>query len=270
MGYIDAIILGIVQGLTEFLPISSSGHLVIFEHLLNLNLDNIAFEVFVHFGTLLSVLLIYAGDIWQMVKRFCYGVTHRNIRQSFRDDSYFRLSIFILIGTVPAVLAGLFLQDFFESVFHNLQLVGFTLLVTGTVILLTNFIHKKAVQLTASKALLIGIAQSIAIFPGISRSGFTISCALFTGVSRDDAARFSFLLAVPAIFGATLLHAVDLVKNGMPTDTGVIPILVGFFCAFVVGYLAIRFLLSIIRSGKFGWFAPYCFIAGLVVIIFLR
>ncbi len=270
MGYTDAIILGIVQGLTEFLPISSSGHLVIFERLLGITMENMAFEVFVHFGTLLSVVVIYAGDIWQMLNHFIYGSTHRNLRQTYRNDEYYRLSIFVLIGTLPAVLAGLLLADFFESIFHNLQLVGFTLMVTGTVILLTIFIRKKAASLTASRALLIGIAQSVAILPGISRSGFTISCALFSGVSRDSAARFSFLLAVPAIFGATLLHTIDIIKNGIPANTSPAILLIGMTSAFIIGYIAIRFLLAVIKSGKFGWFAPYCLIAGLIVLIFIR
>lgn len=269
MGYIDAIILGIVQGLTEFLPISSSGHLVIFEHLLHINMDNIAFEVFVHFGTLLSVVAIYFNDIWQMIKSFLAGITHRNIGQSYRDDPYFRLSIFVIIGTIPAVIAGLFLEDFFVSVFHNIQLVGVTLLVTGAVILSTGFIKSRATKLTPAKSLLIGIAQSIAILPGISRSGFTISSALFAGISREDAARFSFLLAIPAILGATILHTIDLFTSGPVEMNSIALMFVGFIFSFGVGYLAIRFLLSVIKSGKFAWFAPYCFIAGLVVLLFI-
>ena len=269
MGYIDAIILGIVQGLTEFLPISSSGHLVIFEHLLNLKMDNIAFEVFVHFGTLLSVVAVYFNDIRNMIINFFSGIIHRNIGKTYRDDSYFRLSIFVIIGTVPAVFAGLFLEDFFVSVFHNIHLVGVTLLITGFVILATRFIKYKAEDLTPSKSLLIGIAQSIAILPGISRSGFTISSALFMGISRENAARFSFLLAIPAILGATLLHILDLLSFEVAGFSSIAPMFVGFIFSFVVGYLAIRFLLSVLKSGKFVWFAPYCFIAGVVVLLFI-
>jgi len=268
MGYVDAIILGIVQGLTEFLPISSSGHLVIFEHLLNLKMDNIAFEVFVHFGTLLSVVAVYFNDIWNMITSFFRGITHRNVGKTYQDDAYFRLSIFVIIGTIPAVIAGLFLEDFFVSVFHNIHLVGITLLVTGVVILSTRFFKDKAEELTPKKSLLIGIAQSIAILPGISRSGFTISSALFTGISRENAARFSFLLAIPAILGATLLHIIDLISSDIP-GISIAPLLVGFIFSFAVGYLAIRILLSVLKSGKFVWFAPYCFIAGLLVLLFI-
>ncbi|MBN2600587.1 MAG: undecaprenyl-diphosphatase UppP [Candidatus Marinimicrobia bacterium] len=268
MGYIDAIILGIVQGITEFLPISSSGHLVIFEHLLNINMDNVAFEVFVHFGTLLSVVAVYFNDIWNMIASFFRGITHRNVGKTYRDDPFFRLSIFVIIGTIPTAIAGLFLEDFFVSIFHNIQLVGITLLITGIAILSTRFIKPKTVDLTPKKSLLIGIAQSIAILPGISRSGFTISCALFSGMSRENAARFSFLLAIPAILGATLLHIVDLFSSDT-VGINIAPLLAGFLCSFVVGYMAIRFLLSVLKSGKFVWFAPYCFFAGLVVLLFI-
>lgn len=269
MGYIDAIILGIVQGLTEFLPISSSGHLVIFQHLLGISSENIAFEVIVHFGTLLSVVAVYYIDIWYMIKSFFSGITHRNIGKTYRNDSYFRLSIFVIIGTIPAVIAGLFLKDFFVSVFHNIHLVGVTLLLTGVVILFTNYIKDRAEELSPSKSMLIGITQAIAILPGISRSGFTISSALFMGVSRENAARFSFLLAVPAILGATLLHIIELTSSEI-SGIGFGTLCTGFIFSFFIGYIAIRFLLSILKSGKFGWFAPYCFLAGLIVLIFIK
>ncbi|MBU4443638.1 MAG: undecaprenyl-diphosphate phosphatase [Candidatus Marinimicrobia bacterium] len=269
MGYIDAIILGIVQGLTEFLPISSSGHLVIFQHLLGISSENIAFEVIVHFGTLLSVVAVYYIDIRNMIVSFFSGVTRNNIIGTYQNDPYFQLSIFVIIGTIPAVIAGLFLKDFFVSVFHNVRLVGITLLVTGGIILSTRLIRPVKKQLSIGSSFLIGIAQSIAILPGISRSGFTISSALIMGVSRENAARFSFLLAVPAILGATLLHIIELTSSEI-SGIGFGTLFTGFIFSFVVGYIAIRFLLSILKSGKFGWFAPYCFLAGLIVLIFIK
>ena len=268
MGYFDAIILGIVQGLTEFLPISSSGHLVIFEHLLKISSDNIAFEVFVHFGTLLSVVVIYFNDIAQMIRSFFGGIIHKDIAARYKSDTYFRLSIFVIIGTIPAVLAGLMLEDFFVSIFHNIHLVGVTLTVTGIFILLSHIIKPSEHELTAGRSLLVGIAQSVAILPGISRSGFTISSGLLMGISREQAARFSFLLAIPAILGATLLHIIDLISTE-GTDILAGPILTGFLFSFLVGYLAIRILLSVLKSGKFVWFAPYCFAAGLIVLFLI-
>jgi len=268
MGYFDAIVLGIVQGLTEFLPISSSGHLVIFQHLLKISSDNIAFEVFVHCGTLLSVLVVYFNDIMQMIRSLFRGITHKNINTTYQDDPFFRLSIYVVIGTIPAVFAGLFFEDFFVSIFHNINLVGVTLMVTGTIILLSHFINAPKKELSAGKSLLVGVAQAIAILPGISRSGFTISSALLMGISRENAARFSFLLAIPAILGAALLHIIDLFSAEV-TGIAVGPMLTGFLASFIIGYLAIRILLSVLKSGKFAWFAPYCFAAGLIVLIFI-
>ena len=269
MGYFDAIILGIVQGLTEFLPISSSGHLVIFQHLMNINIDNISFEVFVHFGTLLSVVVVYFTDIVQMINSFFKGVFNRNIKTNYRNDPYFRLSIFVIVGTIPAVFAGLLLEDFFVSIFHDINLVGVTLLITGTTILSTRFIKEQNREMNSLKALGIGLVQSIAILPGISRSGFTISAGLFTGLSRENAARYSFLLAIPAILGATLLHVIEMIKGGAAGLSNIGPTLIGSLASFIVGYLAIRWLLSVIKSGKFVWFAPYCFAAGLIILLFL-
>ena len=270
MNYFDAIILGTVQGLTEFLPISSSGHLVIFEHLLKLKPDNVGFEVTVHLGTLLSVIVIYFNDIIQMIRSFVTGIFSRKIANTYHSDSYFRLSIFVIIGTLPAVLAGLFLENFFVSVFHNIFLVGITLIITGIVILSTRLIKNHNRQLTPAKSLWIGIAQSIAILPGVSRSGFTISTGLLSGISRDEAARFSFLLAIPAILGASLLHFIDLLSSAKGSSGNIGPLLAGLVVAFIVGYLAIRFLLSIIKSGRFVWFAPYCIILGTCILLFIH
>lgn len=268
MGYIDAIILGTVQGLTEFLPISSSGHLVIFQNLLGIKTESIAFEVFVHFGTLLSIVAVYYNDLWKMITGFFKGIVAKGIKNTFVKDDYFRLAVFVIIGTLPAAFAGFFLEDLFVSIFHNVHLVGITLMITGLIILATRWAPKTERSLTSGKSFLVGVAQSIAILPGISRSGFTISSALFLGISRENAARFSFLLAVPVILGATLLHIVDLISNGIPgISIGVM--LTGSIFSFSVGYIAIRFLLSVLKSGKFGWFAPYCFLAGAVVLIFL-
>jgi len=268
MTYLESFILGIVQGLTEFLPISSSGHLVIFQKFFGISSDNISFEIFVHFGTLLSVITIYYLDLWKMIKSFVRGITHKDIGYIFRNDSYFRLSIFVIIGTIPAVFAGLFLKDFFISIFHNVGLVGITLILTGLILLSTRFVKIEGISLNIGKAFLIGVAQMFAILPGISRSGFTISTGLFQGVSRVESARFSFLLAVPAILGAVVLQIGDFfTADNIEIQLGVL--LVGLVASFIVGYIAIRFLLRVLQSGKFSWFAPYCFLAGLFVLIFL-
>lgn len=266
MNYLESIILGIVQGMTEFLPVSSSGHLVIFENLLGIKVGNLSFEIFVHFGTLLSVLAIYYYDVFSMIKSFFAGII--NPVQAFRKDEYFRLSIFVIIGTIPAALAGVFLEDFFTNIFHNVDLVGYTLIFTAVVLWSTRYIRIKDKDLNTKNSVLIGIAQMLAIFPGISRSGMTISTGLFSGISRQDSARFSFLLAIPAISGSMVFALADFFSG----STGGIAIgvmLTGLATAFIVGYLAIKFLLKILASGKFSYFAPYCLILAILVLLFL-
>jgi len=269
MNFFKAMILGTVQGLTEFLPISSSGHLVIFQHFLGIYSENIAFEVVVHLGTLFSVIVVYYRDLRQMLGAFFGGITHRKIAVRYRTDSYFQLSILVILGTIPAALAGFLWEDFLISIFHNVRLVGVTLLITGFVIFGTHWQKDSRHRITAGKSLLIGLAQAIAILPGISRSGFTISSALYLGISRNEAARFSFLLAIPAITGAALLHLIE-IFSGNITEVSIVALLTGFTFSFVIGYFAIRLLLSVLQSGYFKYFAPYCLAAGIIVLIFLR
>lgn len=269
MNFFEAMILGIVQGLTEFLPISSSGHLVIFQHFLGIHCENIAFEVVVHLGTLLSVIVVYYQDLRKMIIAFFYGITHRNIPIYYRSNSYFQLSVLIILGTIPAVLVGLLCEDFLISIFHNIRLVGVTLIITGIAIFGAHWQKESRHPITASKSLLIGLAQAIAILPGISRSGLTISSALYLGIDRIEAARFSFLLAIPAIAGAMLLYLIELLSGNI-TGVRISALLTGFAFSFVIGYIAIRFLLSVLQRGHFKYFAPYCLAAGIIVLIFLH
>jgi len=268
MTFFEAIILGAVQGLTEFLPISSSGHLVLFQNLLGLESSSIAFEVFVHLGTLLSIVAIYYNDLGKIIGSFFSGLASGRVRARYADDHYFRLGIFLIIGTIPAVFAGLFCKDFIESIFHNIHLVGITLIITGIILALTHLKKIGRRSLGPANSLVIGLAQMLAILPGISRSGTTISTGLFLGIPRDEAARFSFLLAVPAILGAAILESADLFSGGLQFSWHLLAI--GLIVSFIVGFLAIRFLLKVLRSGKFALFAPYCFIAGLIILLVLK
>jgi undecaprenyl-diphosphatase len=266
MNLIESIILGIVQGLTEFLPVSSSGHLVIVENILGLKIESLSFEVFVHFGTLLSVIVIYYQDIISMLKSFFTGLIKPV--SSFRKDFYFRLSILVLIGTIPAALAGVFLEDFFKSIFHNTTLVGVMLLITGLILWSTRYIEIHNQEINLKNAIIIGIAQMFAIFPGISRSGITISSGLFSKMSRKEAARFSFLLAIPAITGSMLFTVFDLISQ-QSVGLGLGILITGLITSFIVGLLAIKFLLKVLESGKFSLFAPYCIMVAILVLIFL-
>jgi len=268
MNSIESFILGVFQGFAEFLPISSSGHLVILQRLFNLTSDNIVFEVSVHFGTLLSVIAIYYLDLWKMIVSFFSGLFSKNFRSNFRHDEYFRLAVFVVIATIPAGIVGVVFNDFIESIFHSVRLVGIMLMITGVLLFLTRFVKIQERKLGGWNSVMIGVCQAIAILPGISRSGATISAGLFCGISRMEAARFSFLLSVPAVFGAAILEGKDALAFGVPTlDFKILSI--GLISSFIVGYLSLKLLLKIVQSGKFSWFAPYCLLVGFLTLLFL-
>jgi len=245
----DAIILGIIQGITEFLPISSSGHLVIGQELLGVNTPGNVFEVVTHIGTLLSVILVFWKELATILKTIQNSDTQKYV-------------FYLLIGTLPAVIIGLGGKDIISSLFESTQMVAGALLVTGIVLLGTQNLKKKNEQLNWKRGLLIGMAQAIAIIPGISRSGLTISTSLALGISGKDAAKYSFLLAIPAISGAGLLTALDM-------KTGTIPIpfpqlMTAFICSFSVGYISLKWLLGLLENGKFHRFGYYCISVGLI------
>lgn len=271
MSMLDAIILGAVQGLTEFLPVSSSGHLVLAEHLLGVPIsDDITFEVFVHFGTLLSVLAALWPEVKEIVRALAGGLMNlEQVPALYRENEYFRIAPLIIIASVPAAIVGLKFEDQISGAFTDPKLVAVMLVLTGLILFLTQLVKaggKKRVGVFSG--LIIGIAQAFAIVPGISRSGSTISTALFLGVAPMKAARFSFLLSVPVIAGATLLKTIDLVQEGV-SMTGMGPILAGTVVAFGSGYFAIRFLLTIIEKGRFSVFSFYCLTVGTLGIVFL-
>jgi undecaprenyl-diphosphatase len=261
---IKAVILGLVQGLSEFLPISSSGHLVIFGKILNFHQTGIAFEVFVHFGTLLSVLLAFRKEISQMLIA-PYAIW---IKKS--DDAelknYLNWDYYVIVATIPAVIIGFTLKDPIESLFSNILLVFFTLLVTAILMFTAQFLKYRNKDLSYGRSFLIGIAQAFAILPGISRSGSTIFMGMSLGIEREKVARFSFIMSLPAIFGATILKLNDMLETP-PASSDVLNLIVGTIVAFISGYFAILWLLDIVKRGKLQIFGYYCFsiaIAGLL------
>tara|TARA_B100000745_G_scaffold298550_1_gene247486 strand:- start:1641 stop:2396 length:756 start_codon:yes stop_codon:yes gene_type:complete len=248
MQYIDTIILAILQGLTEFLPISSSGHLVIGQRLLNINLPGNAFEVVLHLGTLMSVLTVFRGEI----KAIIFNLS----------DSSNQYYIFALVfGTIPALLVGLLLRDSISLIFDDIRFVSLSLICTGIMLITSKFIVKRNVKLTLFIALLIGLAQAAAIIPGISRSGATICMGILMGLSAPKAARFSFLLSIPIIIGAGLLTAINIKTIPFGFDI----VLLGIFFSYLVGWISLKWLLTILNSGKLYWFGVYCLIIGLFV-----
>ena len=264
MDILQAIILGLVQGASEFVPISSSGHLVLVPWLLGWPQPGLVFDTVVHWGTLVAILFYFWRDFIALASAWGRSLASRNL-----GEPEARIAWLIIVGTVPAVLMGYVGEGFFESLFSAPIWVAGLLLVTGVILALSEWLgqrRKEPHQLAFLDSIIIGIAQGCAIAPGISRSGATMAAGLFRGLKREAAARYSFLLATPIIFGAGLLQLLDLFK--MENASEHLPLLViGFLAAAVSGYLCIRFLLSYLQRGKLYTFAIYCWLAGGVCLL---
>lgn len=267
MELIKAIILGALQGLTEFLPVSSSGHLVLGSELLNFQEQGVAFGIFVHFGTLISVCIVFRKELTAMIAApfaVMRGTADKDLKH------YFLWDIYIVVATLPAVGAGLFLKDSIEGIFANILLVYCMLFVTGLIMTVTPYIKERKVPLNYPRALLIGCAQAMAIFPGLSRSGSTIFVGMLLGINRETVARFSFIMSIPAILGAVVLQSKDLLDNP-PEASSLLLIAAGTIAAAIAGYFAIVLLLNVIRRNKLQYFGYYCLLlasAGLLYTFF--
>ncbi len=255
----QAAAMGVLQGVTEFLPVSSSGHLVLIPHFLGWPIPPVTFDAMVHWGTLVAVVAYFRSELLALAKAWLRSVT------AGERSSLAYLSWLILLGTIPAVMAGLLLDDFFESLFSSPRVVSVALM--GTALLLTiaelRVRPRKGMEkLSWLDALFIGLFQALAITPGISRSGSTITAGVLAGLDRKDAARFSFLLAVPVILGAGLKKLLDLILAGGWQGQW-LPLSLGFVSALVSGYLSIAFLLSFVKRRRLYVFAIYCLALGL-------
>lgn len=272
MTIFQAALLGLVQGMTEFLPVSSSGHLVLSQALLGIDDGGIIFEVMVHFGTLLAVVTAFWQDILNLVREFFLffrPATYRaGLLARFESSEYAKLLIYIIIGTLPAAVIGLLFEDYVEAAFQNPKLTCVMLIITGFILLLTRLIRNRNLELNGARSFVIGLAQACAILPGISRSGSTISAALYQGVDSKRAAQFSFLLALPAILGATVLKLAEMFSQPINFAQS-LNLIIGMVVSYVSGYLAIKLLLDIVRRGKLYWFAPYCFFIAIIGLIWL-
>jgi undecaprenyl-diphosphatase len=257
---IQAIFLGIVQGLTEFFPVSSSGHLVFFQSLFGIKEPPIFFDVMLHVGTLLAVVVYLRREILQIIQGLGAALQGKS---EGRDG--LRMFLWMVIASIPTGLMGIVLKDWFESVFSQPRFVGYMVLVTGLILWLTRWVKREGKDIRKMRwldALLIGIAQGVAILPGISRSGSTISAGLFLGLDRVLAGKFSFLLSIPAILGAALLESR---KIGSAGDVGTI--LMGTAVAGVVGYFSLKILMKIISIGKVSHFSYYCWAMGVLMLL---
>ncbi len=272
MDLLNSLMLGILQGFTEFLPVSSSGHLVLAEHLLGFKEAGVAFEVTVHLGTLLAVITVFYKDLLRLIQTFFDLFKPRfytvGLMEQYRRNADLRLMIFLIAASIPAAIVGLAFEDRIEAAFGDPRLTSLMLIVTAAVLALTALFRNRNRSLNLGNTFLMGVAQAVAVLPGISRSGSTISAGLYQGVDSNEAARFSFLLAVPAVLGAVLLQLVRVIQNGLGGLTPLV-LIVGLVSAYLSGLLAIRSLLAVVRRGKLYWFAPYCLLMGILGHLFL-
>ena len=267
MGLIQALVLGIVQGLTEFLPISSSGHLVLLPAVLGWDSPTLVFDATVHLATLIAVIAVFWRDVGAIIAAWWKGLRDRHPLEKAES----RIAWWLVVGTVPGILAGVLLEDTFESFFSEPRAVGAFLLCTALLLVLADILGKRRrgfTEITWWNAFLIGIGQAAAISPGISRSGATIAVGMFCGLTREAAARFSFILAIPIILGAGLVNLAELLRHGDISAEAPV-LVVGFFAAAVCGYAAIRFLLAYLHKYPLYPFAVYCVLAGSLAIAFL-
>lgn len=255
MSILEAVILGAIQGLTEFIPISSSGHLVIFQHLLGVQEAPLTFDVLLHLGTLLAVFAAFWTDIVSILKK-----------------PFSRITYLLVVGCVPAAVIGFVLAPLFEKAFESLLIVGLGLICTGFFLKVGEWFAGQRVglkfseEMTYGDALGIGFLQALAIVPGISRSGSTIAAGLIAGLDREFAARFSFLLSIPVIIGAGVFELQDAVSSGIAASL-VMPYACGFVTAALFGYLAIILVLKLVRQGRLAIFSYYCW--GLAMLTLL-
>ncbi|MBD3328032.1 undecaprenyl-diphosphatase UppP [Candidatus Peregrinibacteria bacterium] len=263
MSVLEALFLGVLQGITEFLPISSSGHLVIAEQLMELPVESLqVFDIAVHFGTLLAIFVYFRKDFERLILAFF----RMFIKKADQKDKKY---IFMLVvGTIPAIFAGLLLNEWISATFRSAQTVAIVLLVLATFFILSEQIGKKvnSGKMSWLKALWIGVAQAVALIPGVSRSGSTIATGVMFGMKRDEAARFSFLLGAIAITAATLLSVIKVVGGDfLLPDTSLV--ITGVVSSFLAGYISVAFLMRFLKSNSLIYFSIYLYLIGVVLLI---
>jgi len=268
LNILQSIVLGLIQGITEFFPISSSGHLVIIPYFSSWDYPPLYFTVTVHFATLLAVLTVLYRDAWRIIRGFALGLFNRK----WRSGTDFKMGLYIIIATIPAVLMGLFLDEFIESIFSKPLVVAIFLLVTAFILWGGEYRGRKVKQkksLTYLSSAVSGIGQALAVFPGISRAGATISFARFFGVKREEAVKFSFLLSIPIILGSfvfELSRSAGTVLGGGENTVWVL--FAGLASAYLSGIFAIKYLLYLTKKKNLNIFAVYCICLSIAIFVF--
>ena len=273
MSYFEAIILGLVQGLAEFLPISSSGHLALLQQAFGIHEDKVLlFAVLLHVGTLISVFIVYWKDIWELIVELCLTIrdlcTGKGLRLAERPIR--KLGVMIIVATIPTAIIGLVFSDFFDSLYNSVIPIGVGLIITGFLLI---FAEKKGEgnrgiqQMNFRNAIFIGLVQGVAICPGISRSGSTLFGSLICNLDRKFAVKFVFLISIPSILGSAILEAPAALEAGV-TAAEVGPVLVGMLVAAVSGLVAIKTMIKIVSDKKLSYFSYYVWALGLFVVLY--
>lgn len=270
MSFLNYVFLGIVQGLTEFLPISSSGHLIITQELLGIKQPGMVFEIFAHLGTLVAVFIVFRGEIGGMISALpaFFIKSYRN--ESLEQKESIRMIGLVIIASIPTAIIGFMFKPLFESLFESVKSAGYGLIVTGIILWLVE--RKKSGQKGVLKikpleAVLVGIAQGCAIAPGISRSGSTIAACLFAGINRETAAKYSFILSIPTILGAAIFDVKDFIAFGSMVSWGQLSVVT--ISAAISGLFAIKILTEVLRKGSLKPFSVYCWIVGFLIIFLI-
>ncbi len=275
MSVFQAIFLGVVQGLTEFLPVSSSGHLAIFQNLFHIDTGSgVLFDVLLHVGTLVSIFIVFRKDIILLVKEFCGMIADlfRKMRDPYIvviNSAYRKLVLLIIVSTIPTGILGIVARDFVEYAAGSLLIVGICLIITAASLFLADMVgdgRKSVKSTTYLNAFEIGMAQGVATLPGISRSGFTITACLLCGFKREFAVKYSFIMSMPAILGAALLELKDVSKADF-SGSMILNCIIGMLVAGGVGFIALNLMIAVVKNKKYIFFSIYCFVLGIVAVI---
>ena len=263
MKLIKYIILGIIQGFTEPLPVSSSGHIFILKYLLNTDIgSDLNFEIIVNAGSLLAVVIIYHKKILSLLKGFIMYLKNKNVRY----ESDYRYSLYVLVGCIPVGILGVLLKDYIESVLGmSFTIVGISFIITSIFLYLVRNKNNRRGTVTLGDALYIGLVQTIALLPGISRSGSTLIAGLSSGLSKEEAFDYSFMLYIPISVGTTILGIKDLINS----DIEFLPYFLGFIFSFIVSFFTLKWFRNLVRNGKLIYFSIYCLLMGLFVLLFM-
>lgn len=273
MSYFEAVVLGLVQGLAEFLPISSSGHLALIQQCFGISDDKVLlFAVLLHVGTLISVFIVYWKDIWELIVELCLTIkdlcTGKGLRLAERPVR--KLGVMIIVATIPTAIIGLLFNDFFDSLYTSVIPIGIGLIITGFLLVFAERMgegNRGIQQMNFRNAIFIGLVQGVAICPGISRSGSTLFGSLICNLDRKFAVKFVFLISIPSILGSAVLEAPAAIEAGV-TAADVGPILVGMLVAAVSGLVAIKTMIKIVSDKKLSYFSYYVWALGLIVVLY--